>query len=87
MYSTFLTGLHVDARAKKIMAAFKDSISFENISAISGKLCFKSKSAWEKALEQNGTKSGLFWKRKVMIKVWNPKPKQQRDTLPKATRQ
>ena len=85
-YSAFLTGLHVDAQAKEIMAAFEDSISFENISAISGKLRFKSKSAWEKALEQNGTKSGLFWKRKVVIKVWNPKPKQQRDTLPKANK-
>ena len=30
-YSAFLTGLYVDAQAKEIMAAFEDSISFENI--------------------------------------------------------
>ena len=88
LHHAFVTGLDVNAQPKQILNLFQNSARFESISAICGKLTFNSKAALETAMGLNGTKSNLFFRGKVGIKAWNPKPNNQRqnNTQPKAAK-
>ena len=77
LYPVFVTGLNAKSTEKQILAAFPNSFSLEDITAISVKLNFKTKPDAKKALELDGRPSNVFWRGSVVVKEWNPAKPQQ----------